>query len=308
MGVKSTQVRLFLFSIVITLLTGCSDDSNFKFEDELYDCLIEQCNENDFNLTLEIKSLEEYLIKEHHIKDSSPESLHQLFDTIFSASPPIIEYSARQKIPRYNLFSEYTNCHSNLDSSIIIKSKQFKLQEAFNQYALNQKTTPFLGISEIYSEIIDVSAYHHQYYKSILMLAVLKISQPVLMCNYFIPADKQYQDSIKYSNYKKIYINIDDSNQIKLNNIDIDLPSLDSTLYNFIFENAPQYQIVISHTPKSSFQRYIDIQNSINTSVQKAKYSYAKLKFNTTIDSLSIEDSLSIVNRFRKTIKEVSIE
>ena len=102
MGVKSIQVSLSILSIVIILITGCSDNSNFQFEDELYKCLIEQCKENDFNLAREIKSLEEYLIKEHHIKDTSPESLHQLFDTIFSPTPPTIEYSSCQKIPKYN--------------------------------------------------------------------------------------------------------------------------------------------------------------------------------------------------------------
>jgi len=243
----SISMKLFLFIPVILLLGFTSCKSNtYEVEDALYQCMVDKFAEKNVDLEVELKKFETHLLEEGFLANESGEAYSLLYSKM-TGFPPVqitIDYdrfNSLYVVEPYELISE--NCMESIDSSVIKKSKVFQLEQELIKYSMNQKTTKFKSVFEVYESVIGVEEYKHPYYKSKVLLTTLYLANIEAGLPKTIPVDFKSNNSDDCNNCEKITLKLDSNGVLSHENKLINVIKVKPILREFILLNAPNYSI-----------------------------------------------------------------
>lgn len=299
-------LKLVIFPLLI-ISVSCSQNP-YEVEDALYDCMVNEYTKHDVDLDVELEKFESYLIEEKIIENESGEEYALLYSKMTGFPPMKITidhnyFDNLYVVELEELISE--NCLLSLDSSVIKKSKVFHLEQELIRYSLNQNTTEFSSVFEVYESVIGVEEYKHPYYKSKVLLSVLYLANIEAGIPEVVPGSKPIKS---YDGYENIEIELREDKIVNIDGGEWSLDQLKDTLVDFIEINKPDYTITLCQTSKTSYGLYMETHNVIDLVINKFRDDVSNELFGVPYAENSNEiQQIKLKEMFPKVIFEPNI-
>jgi len=158
---------------LLFFIFGCTQ-KEYIVEDKLHECTVNYYFNHNIDLDAELVEFEKLLLEKKILKSKSGEDYHKLFDDMIAHNFDLV-------IPqKYDIFFtvdissfDYNECISEIDASIIKKSKYYQLNVATLDYYTHQHRTKIEDVYQAYQTILSDKDYDHPYYKTKVLLSVL---------------------------------------------------------------------------------------------------------------------------------------
>lgn len=163
--------RLLILLIGIGILSCSSDIYEYKFEDEMTQCVKDEFNSIGFDIENEFSSYEKYLIETNVLKDSSGKSYINFYKKIIKENDLLFACEYKMDTTIINNYKLLKKCYQShkRDKSVEYKnSKAHKLQSAMDSLMSLENETAS-SIAKIVISILDSSDFEIKFYKIFML-------------------------------------------------------------------------------------------------------------------------------------------